>query len=168
MINSERAGQQTPRRSSLWLGILPFIGVILFLISTVLLFLGGAPADWRRTLLSDAVHYLIGWAGVGAGISHIFFGRAISRSIGFERSSFQREVGFANLAFGIAGLLAPQFGNEFWLAVIVMSSIFRVLCGIGHIVEMVTARNFAINNTAILVIDFVVPGFLIWAYFAWA
>ena len=154
--------------SSRWGGILPFIGLILFVIATILQFAGGAGEDRGPVLVGNAVSYLIGWAMVGSGISHIFFGRQISKTIGFEKSPFELEVGFANLAMGIVALLASGYGSEFSLAVILASSIFRVGCGIGHIRSMIQDHNFAVNNTAILVINFLVPAFLIFAYYTWA
>ena len=153
---------------SLLLGLLPFIGVILFAISAAQIVMGGQPAGWQHQLALAAVVYMIGWSALGAGISHIFFGKAISRSIGFTRSPFELEVGFANLGFGVAALMAGSFQKEYWLAIIVANSIFRVGCGAGHIKQIIMDRNFAINNTAILFLNFAVPAFLVFTYFAWA
>ena len=89
-------------------------------------------------------------------------------SVGFEQSPYELEVGFVDLSMGIAGVIAASFSPDFWWAVILISSISRVCCGIGHIRSMVRDRNFAVNNTAILVINFVVPAFLIVAYLLWA
>lgn len=158
----------TPRRRSAASGILPFIGVILFVIATIVQFAQGAGDDWGPTVVLNGVVYLIGWAGIGAGISHIFFGRAISRSIGFEKSPYELEVGFADLAMGIVAVLAAGYTSEYWWAIILTSAIFRVGCGFGHIRSMIRDGNFAINNTAILFINFVVPAFMIIAFQSWA
>lgn len=40
-------------------------------------------------------------------------------------------------------------------------------CGIGHIREIMVKKNYAINNTAILFINFAVPAFLLLAWYAW-
>lgn len=156
------------RKSNPLLGVLPFIGVILFVIYAITTVTGDRSGDWERGLAENAVFYMIGIAGVGAGISHLLFGPTIARSIGWESSPFQLEVGFANLGFGIAGLVATSHSTEFWLAVIVANSVFRVGCGFGHIRQIVQERNYAINNTAILFLNFVVPAFLFFAYYAWA
>ena len=79
-----------------------------------------------------------------------------------------RAVGFADLAYGIAGVIAASFSPDYWFAVILISSIFRVGCGIGHIRSIIRDKNYAINNTAILFVNFVVPAFLIFAYLTWA
>jgi hypothetical protein len=46
--------------------------------------------------------------------------------------------------------------------------VFRVLAGLLHIREIVRSKNYAINNTAILLVDFGVPVFLVCAHLAWA
>jgi hypothetical protein len=155
------------RRASRKLGILPFIGVIAFAVASIPI-LQDATGDWQMKLLENGVVYLVGWAGIGAGISHIFFGRKVSASIGWAPSPFEREVGFANLGMGIAGVMAAGQEPAFWLAVIVVSSIFRIGCGIGHIREMIRNGNFAPNNTGVLLVNFGVPAFLILGYQAWA
>ena len=165
-VGSPRTQAATKRSNPLF-GVLPFIGVILFLISVISV-VGSGSDTWQRDLLTNAVVYLIGWACIGGGISHIFFGPKISASIGWQWSPFELEVGFANLGFGIAAVLAASFSPEYALALIIANSVFRVGAGIGHIRNMITDRNFAINNTAILFVDFVVPAFLFWAYFAWS
>lgn len=157
-----------PRHHSIIGGVLPYIGIILFLIATGIQFASGPGVHWGPELVANAVAYLIGYAMVGAGISHIFFGRRISKTIGFQQSPYELEVGFADLAMGAVALMAASYSPEFSLAVILISSIYRVGCGIGHIRSMVRERNFAVNNTLILVVNFVVPAFLLMAYYAWS
>jgi len=154
-------------RSSPILGVLPYIGVILFLFHAAGLVIS-QPDDWKQSIVEIGVVYMIGVAGIGAGISHIFFGRSISRSIGWEPSPFEFEVGVAGLGFGIAGVMASSYDPDFWLAVIVANGVFRVGAGIGHVREIVQKGNYAINNTAILFLDFMVPAFLLLAWLAWA
>jgi hypothetical protein len=45
---------------SLLLGLLPFIGVILFAVSAAQIVTGGRPADWQHQLALAAVVYLVG------------------------------------------------------------------------------------------------------------
>lgn len=157
-----------PRRKGIAGGLLPLIGPILFVGATVLQFAGGAGDDWGKQLVLNAVVYMIGWAGIGAAVSHMFFGQKISRTIGFGHSAYEFEVGAASLGTGVAALLAGNFGPEYWFAVILVSSIFRIVCGFGHIRSMIADGNFAVNNTLILIVNFVVPAFLLFAYFTWA
>jgi hypothetical protein len=163
----ESPRREQVHRRGLWLGLLPWIGVILFAVHAVGVF-SGRPDGWQQDVVQLAVVYMVGVAGLGAGISHLLFARGTARSIGWQPSPFQWEVGWADVGFGVAGLMAASHGPDFWLAVIVVSGVFRIGCGIGHIREVVTARNFAINNTAILVLNFAVPVFLYLLWRAWA
>lgn len=159
----------TPTRAARHHGalrVLPFLGVILFAISAIPI-LTNPPGDWRQELLQNGVVYLIGWAGIGAGISHILFARKTRESIGWAPSPFETEVGFADLAMGVAGVMAAGQPSAFWLAVIIVNAIFRVGCGVGHVRDMVQRRNFATNNTAILLVNFGVPVFLVFGWLAW-
>jgi hypothetical protein len=163
---TETPAQRT--RSRPWMGLLPYIGLLLYLAHILWALVTGATENWPRDLVAYGVFYLIGWAGIGGGISHAVFGRTTSASIGWKPSPFETEIGFANLGFGVAGVLAPMYGPEYWWAVIIANSVFRVLAGGLHVREMVRAKNYAINNTAILLVDFGVPVFLVWAHAAWA
>lgn len=162
------AEHRPARRSTLLLGALPFIGVILFAVDAVQVAFGGPDAGWRQELFESAVTYMIGWAGIGAAVAHIAFGSRTSRSIGWAASPFEFEVGLASLAMGVAGLMANGQPLAFAWGVIVVNAIFRIGCGVGHVRDMVRNRNFALNNTSILFINFAVPAFLIWAYQIWA
>jgi hypothetical protein len=148
------------------LSILPFIGVILFAASAIPL-LANPPSDWRQELLQNGVVCLIGWAGIGAGISHLFFAKKTSKSIGWTASPFETEVGFADLAMGVAGVMASGQPSTFWFAVIVINAIFRVGCGVTHVRDIVLRHNVATNNTKILLVNFGVPAFLVLGWFAW-
>jgi hypothetical protein len=154
------------RSNKWWLGLLPYTGVILFLIQLPFT-LAGDVDDRHAQILQQAVVYVIGWTGIGSGIAHLLFSRQIAGSIGFESNSFQKEVGFANLAFGITGIMAGSQAPDFWLAIIWASSIYRFGCGIGHIHEIATKKNYAINNTGILALNFIVPICLLAAWYAW-
>lgn len=156
------------KSSSPLLGVLPFIGVILFLFSLIPIVFGDFQGEWKTDVLRNAIVYMIGWAGVGAGISHIFFGDKISKSIGFEKDPYEIEVGFAGLSMGVVALLAPHFSTDYWLAIILVSSIYRIGCGFGHIKQIIQSKNYAVNNTVILLADFGVPIFLLVAFGFWA
>lgn len=148
-------------------GLLPWLGVILFVGHAATLVTQQSDG-WQQQVVQIGIIYLIGVSCLGSGIAHLVFGPKTARSIGWAPSPFQWEVGCADAAFGIVALQAASFGPQYWLAIIAVNGIFRVGCGIGHIREMLTARNFAINNTAILFQNFAVPAFLYLAWHAWA
>ena len=70
--------------------------------------------------------------GIGAGFAHMFWGKKISASIGWNWSPFEWEVGVANLGMGIAGVMAGSFGKDYWLAVIIVVATFLWGAAIGH------------------------------------
>ncbi|MTD12376.1 hypothetical protein GIS00_00270 [Nakamurella sp. YIM 132087] len=148
-------------------GLLPFIGLILFVGATVKQLAGGLGQGWQQEMLGNGVTYLIGTAMLGAGIAHLLFGKHISKTIGFKSDRYEFEVGAADFAMGLVALLVAGSAPEMWWPVILISSIFRVLCGVGHIRSMIQDRNFAPNNTLILFVNFAVPVFLVAAYLAW-
>ncbi|WP_025091708.1 DUF6790 family protein [Brucella intermedia] len=146
-------------KRGLWAGLLPYTGVILFCIALPFIWDSGA-----TEILRQAVIFTIGWTGIGAGISHIVFGRQIASTIGFNSNSFQLEVGAAALAMGITALIVTSYSSQYWLAIILASSIYRFGCGFVHIRDMIKTRNFAVNNTAILGLNFIVPACLLAGY----
>ncbi len=140
------------------LGLLPFAGVIAFVIAEVAYIISSGTDGLLEVTALNAVLFLIGSNSLGAGIAHLFFAHPIARSIGWQTSPFQFEVGAANLGIGIAGVLAGFFAADYWLAVSIVALVFLWLAGAGHIREIVAKRNFSINNAGpILVLDFVAP-----------
>ncbi len=160
-------GEAGVKRPHIVGGLLPFIGVFLFAIATIRQYAEGLLPGWQTAMIGNGVIYLVGWSLFGAGISHLFFGRRISTTIGFAPTEYQFEVGAADLAMGAAALMASSYGPDYWWAVILISSIFRVVCGIGHIRSMIRDRNFAPNNSTILLVNFGVPAFLILGFLTW-
>jgi hypothetical protein len=63
----------------------------------------------------------------------------------------------------VLGVLCPVYGRGFWLATIIMASIFLLGAAVGHVKQMVVAKNFAPGNAgAIFAADVLV--FLIVLY----
>ena len=159
---------QDARRSPRILGLLPFAGPVMYVIALVIALVAGGADDALYWATMFAVLFLVGSTALGAGIAHLFFGPAIARSIGWQTSPFQFEVGAANLGIGIAGIVVGAFlGPPAWLGVILVALVFLTLAGIGHIREIRRSGNLSINNAGpILVLDFVLPlitlGLWIW------
>jgi hypothetical protein len=89
----------------------------------------------------------------------VFRGDEVARRIGWQPGSpFQREVAFANLAIGVAGIGCLVLEDGFWLATIVVAWIFLFCDGLGHIHETKTHGNAAeLNTGAILAWDLLFP-----------
>jgi hypothetical protein len=102
----------------------------------------------------------IGVAGiVGAGF-HLFDGPHIAREIGFTRGDggFQTEVGFSDLALGVAAVLCIWFRDRYLLAVIIVVAISLWGDAYGHIHQEVVNDNHAPDNSgAILYADILFP-----------
>ncbi len=98
-------------------------------------------------------------AGFWAFFGHVFFADEAAKFMGYGPGSpFQYEVGIANLAFGVLGLLCIWERGDFWLATAVGYSIFLMGSGIGHVREMVINHNDAPGNTGVVLwFHFVFP-----------
>lgn len=120
----------------------------------------GAPFD--QLALHWVLYLALGWTAVGAAVSHTVFARKTAASIGWQTSGFQYEVGFANLAVGLAGIYAAyQSEPAAHVAGAIAGGVFLFCAGCYHIVEIVRDRNYEPGNTVILISDFGVPASLL-------
>ncbi|KKK50541.1 hypothetical protein LCGC14_3124000, partial [marine sediment metagenome] len=99
---------------------------------------------------------------------HVFDGPAIARSIGWPPGNpFQYEVGIASLGISVLCLLCIWRRGDFWLATIIMISVFGWGVAIGHINQIIQFQNYAPGNAgAILYYDLLNPVLLIGLYTA--
>ncbi len=148
-----------PSKPPIVIGLLPFAGVVLFVIAEIVVLATGGGADFLHYTTMNAVLFLIGSAAVGTGFAHIFFGPPIARSIGWAPGPFQFEVGAANVGIGVAAIVTgAAFEPVAWLGAIIAATIFLGLAGVGHIIDIVKHRNLSINNAGpILFLDFLAP-----------
>jgi len=111
-------------------------------------------------VIGVGVNGIIGFTG------HFFRADEVAEKIGWPTGNpFQREIAFANLGYGVAGLLCFFFRDGFWLAVIVVYSVFAFGAGIGHIHETKTAGNVSEYNTgAVVAHDLLMPVILFVLY----
>jgi hypothetical protein len=105
----------------------------------------------------------VGVGGIYAFMGHFFRADEVARRIGWQPGSpFQREVAFANLAIGVAGIGCLVIPGGYWLATIVVAAIFLFCDGLGHIHETKTHGNVSeLNTGAILAWDLLFPVVLI-------
>ena len=108
--------------------------------------LAGDLDDWKVTTLKVGLVWLVGVNGIILGSGHLFMPAPTAASIGWPTSRFQWEVGLAGLSFGVAGVMAPSFDRGFWLATIIVFSIFMLGAAVGHVRSMVAEHNFAPGN----------------------
>jgi hypothetical protein len=88
--------------------------------------------------------------GVGelvTGLPHLLDPAYTSAQIGFAPSAFEWEVGWANLAFAVVGLLSLWFrSTDFWLASTIGYLVYFWGCGVGHVHEYLVNGNTAPYN----------------------
>jgi uncharacterized protein DUF6790 len=147
------------------------LGPILWLVSTAV-FLGvHGRSGWETQALRNGLIYGVGVGGLVAAIGHTFFADQVATSIGWPtKTGFQFEVAMTNLGLGVIGnWCAFTNSRGFWLATIVMATVFLVGAASGHLREMITKKNFAVNNAGFVFYwDLVMPAALIALYVATA
>lgn len=120
-------------------------------------------ADRRKTVEALLLWWIvvtIGVAGIVGGLYHLFDGAKIAREIGFTRGDggFQTEVGFGDLALGIAAVLCVRFRDRYWLAILIVAAVSLWGDAFGHIHQEVVNHNHDPDNTGpVLYSDIVVP-----------
>jgi hypothetical protein len=84
----------------------------------------------------------------------------MAKEIGFTRGdgAFQTEVGFGDLALGVAAVLCIWFRDRYWLAIVVVATISLWGDAFGHIHQEIVNDNHDPDNTGpVLYADIVVP-----------
>jgi len=101
--------------------------------------------------------YFAGFVFVFSSIMHSVFAKSMAASIGWRTNGFQYEIASVSLGLGLASFYATYHGVEAWVAVSLPIISFLFLAGINHLIEIVRKKNYAPNNTMILIWDFGVP-----------
>lgn len=97
---------------------------------------------------------------------HVFKSDMIADIIGWQKGSFfQKELGYAELGQGIAGILCILMGREFYLATIVIISPLYLGATIVHIQEIIKSKNFKPGNAFQVIPDLLIPFSLILLYY---
>jgi len=131
------------------------------------------PRSTARTLEIFLVWWMVVAVGVAAifgAMFHFFDGPSTAREIGFTNGDggFQTEVGFADLAVGILGVLCARFRDGFLLAAVIAVSVCYLGDAYGHIHQTAIHDNHAPDNTGLtLWADFIVPLVAIALYALW-
>ncbi|MBS3821226.1 MAG: hypothetical protein KGY81_05630 [Phycisphaerae bacterium] len=83
-------------------------------------------------------------------VMHVFFAEMAAEFIGWDKSPFQYEVGYASLGFGVVAVLARNRGWELQLAAILGPALFMWGAAGGHVYQMIVAGNFAPGNAGVI------------------
>ena len=129
---------------------------------------GRAPGEtWQQVLYANSLGWLVGAFLCMTAPPHLFFPAPIARSIGWEPSPFQWELGVASAGMAVAGIMAGGQPRSFALATIVIFSVFLLGDAVGHVRSMARDHDFSINNAGpIFVYDVLAPVVLIYLYAA--
>jgi hypothetical protein len=133
----------------------------------------GQPRSAARTLEIVLIWWMVVAVGIAAifgSIFHFFDGPDTAREIGFSNGDggFQTEVGFADLAIGVLGVLCSRFRDGFLLAAVVAVSICYLGDAYGHLHQAAIHDNHAPDNTGLtLWADFIAPLVAIGLYVLW-
>jgi 4-amino-4-deoxy-L-arabinose transferase-like glycosyltransferase len=120
----------------------------------------------RERNLEIFLVYLFGLGVAGSGIGsffgHFFISDVVAESIGWPKGNpFQLEVGFANLALGILGIVAMSRRDGFREATVIAVTVLGVGATIVHVMDIVQTGNLAPGNTLQNVSNLLKPAFLI-------
>jgi hypothetical protein len=118
------------------------------------------PEQVLGVLLGWWIVVTIGVSGIVGGLFHLLDGSGVANEIGFTRGDggFQTEVGFGDLALGVAAVLCIWFRDRYWLAVLVVAAISLWGDAYGHIHQAVLHDNHDVDNTGpILYTDIAFP-----------
>lgn len=157
-----------PKWLSVLFSLVQFVGLIGFVIAEIVQLAQHGTTGFLEASLLDAIVWLIGVNGIVAGSGHLFFPDPVADSIGWPRGTpWQWEVGLAGLGWGVLGVMAPAFERPFWLATIIVASIFLFGAAIGHVRQLVASHNRSPGNAgAILYTDILIPLIVIALYAA--
>jgi hypothetical protein len=124
----------------------------MFVLAIVIAFLRHGPARLSERLLRWLLLLSVGVASVWAGFFHVAFPEVAARSIGWQVSPFQFEIGVADMAIGIAAIVSFWRSLDFKAAVVWNIVAFNFGVAVGHVREALVAGNFAPNNFGVLLL----------------
>jgi hypothetical protein len=121
---------------------------------------GGRVAELAALWLIVGQGFFVVWGGafhIGPTSSDI------AAQIGYAPSMFQWEVGWADIAIGLAmmALALPRFRGAWTNAVLFVLTVYFVGDGIGHIMQLVGDGNTAPDNLWAMPSNFVLPALAI-------
>jgi 4-amino-4-deoxy-L-arabinose transferase-like glycosyltransferase len=101
-------------------------------------------------------------SGIGGFFGHVFISDSVAESIGWPTGNpFQLEVGFANLAVGILGIVAMGRRDGFREATVIAVTVFGVGATVVHARDIIETGNLAPGNTFQNVGNLLKPALLI-------
>ena len=104
----------------------------------------------------------VGASGLSGFFGHVFTPDAVAESIDWPKGSpFQQEMGFANLALGVLGLIAAARRDGFREATVIAVAIVGVGATVVHAIDIIQAGNLAPGNSIQNLANLLKPALLI-------
>lgn len=103
--------------------------------------MGAVHCIWRKNAIgfSKTSCFLAYFLMIGVGLQSLLVGHleiyrpeVVAAYLGWENSPFLLELGKANIAFGVMGILSFWFGNGWRESTAVGYGLFMLMLGIGH------------------------------------
>lgn len=105
-----------------------------------------SPHAYGARLLNWLLLLPVGVGGLWSGSFHVFFPEIASRSIGWQPSPFEYEIGVADIAMGITAIVSFWRPLVFKAAVILCVTIFYFGVAVNHVRDALIGGNLAPNN----------------------
>lgn len=105
--------------------------------------------------------YFAGWVFLFSSVMHSLFAKKMAKSIGWKTNGFQYEIAAVSLGLSLGCFYSVYKAEEAWIAISLPIISFLLLAGLNHLKEIIKNKNYAPNNTLILLWDFGVPMSLI-------
>src|SRR3990167_1409974 len=106
--------------------------------------------------------FALGLSGLWGFIYHAFFPAIAAKFIGWKNSPFQFEVAMANLGVGVVGIFGLRAKKSYRIAGTLFTLCLFWGAAYGHIVQMLTAHNFAPENAGLIFYnDLIMPLLLV-------
>ena len=140
---------------------------IVFLVLSIIVAFGSViflKTNLVETLLISLLVINYGFGGLWAFMGHYFMPDKIAEFIGWPAGNpFQKEVAFANLAFGVMGILAFFLRGNYLIAAVLSPSIFLLGAASVHIKEISKNKNMSPGNAGpiLYVSGILVPAILL-------
>jgi len=138
--------------------ILPVIWVVVSVLQITI-----AKTSIIETLLLNFLVINVGISGLYAFVGHAFSSKKVAEYIGWPSGNpFQFEVAITNLSIGVLGVLCIWFRDNFWIATVIVFSVFALGAAYGHIRDMIKNKNHSPGNAGPpLYADILKPVFLV-------
>lgn len=161
-----RGSEGTGRWLAVALSLVQFYGLIGFAVATLIQLIQHGSDGLAAASLINALVWLIGVNGIVTASGHLLFPKPVADSIGWPSGTpWQWEVGLTSLGLGVCGVISPMFDRPFWLATILIASIFLLGAAVGHVREVVVEKNWSPGNAgAILYTDVLIPVLVLTLY----